>query len=135
MSGISAKGTVPGRHLLISSRLTPGYELTETATKHLQHLFTAWFPRAVYYDLTEDTVRVDVEVKQGNFSKKNLFSTSFLKADGSVSKVAHYDEESIVGKRCDQYDQSKTHYLGKKEGRDYRDVYYLVGGRGISRQT
>ena len=125
---IATKNNKPERRLIISSRLAKDYELTEAGAKHLQHVFTAWFPRVVYYDLTDDTVRVDVVVRKGNISKKNLFDTSFLRADGSVIKATHYDEDRMIGKRCDQYDQARTLYLGKKEGLDYRDVYYTAPG-------
>jgi len=91
-------------------------------------MFTAWFPRAVYYDLTDDTARVNVVVRKGVISKKNVFDTSFLGADGSVIKTVNYDEDRIVGKRCDQYVQNKTRYNGKRDGIDYRDVYYTTAG-------
>lgn len=114
----------PERSLIISSRLDENYRLTELGNRHLQHLFTDWFPRAVYDDLTDDTARVDVVVRKGNVSNKSVFHTSFLRIDDSVIKTAHYDEEGMVGKRCDQYERNRTHYEGQKDGRDYRHVYY-----------
>ena len=41
------------RMLTISSKLIDGYELTESDHKNLQHVFTTWFPRVIYNDLTE----------------------------------------------------------------------------------
>ncbi len=114
----------PDRLLIISSRVTETYELTGAGAKHLQHIFTAWFPRAVYHDLTDDTVRVDVVVRKGVISKKNVFDTSFLAEDGTVIKNISYDEDRIVGRRCDQYVQNKTRYNGQKDGLDFRHVYY-----------
>lgn len=116
----------PQRLLTISSRLAERYELTESGHKNLQHIFTTWFPRVVYNDLTDDTVRVSVIVRRGIISGKNVFKASFLKADGSEIKSKEYDEDRMVGKVCKQYDQSKTSYFGKKDGFDHRHVYYTV---------
>ncbi len=114
----------PGRMLIISSRLAEGYQLTESATKNLQHVFTTWFPRVVYGDLTPDTVQVRVVVKQGMITTKNVFGAAFVRADGSVIKSVTYDQDRMVGKVCPYYDQSKTKYQGKNDGFDERAVYY-----------
>ena len=116
----------PQRLLIISSRLAERYELTESGHKNLQHIFTSWFPRVVYNDLTDDTVGVSVIVRRGIISGKNVFKASFLKADGSEIKSKEYDEDRMIGKVCKQYDQSKTSYFGKKDGFDHRHVYYTV---------
>lgn len=116
----------PQRLLIISSRLAERYELTEAGHKNLQHIFTTWFPRVVYYDLTDDTVRVNVVVRRGILSGKNVFKASFIKADGSEIKTAEYDEDRMVGTVCTHYDQSKTSYYGKKDGFDHRHVYYTI---------
>ena len=116
----------PDRLLIISSRVTENYELTSAGAKHLQHILTAWFPRAVYHDLTDDTVRVDVVVRKGVISKKNVFDTTFLADDGSVIKTMSYDEDRMVGRRCEQYAQNKTRYNGQKDGLDFRHVYYTA---------
>lgn len=118
----------PDRLLIISSRVSEHYELSDAGAKHLQHIFTAWFPRAVYYDLTDETVRVDVVVRKGVISKKNVFDATFLADDGTVIKTASYDEDRIVGRRCDQYAQNKTRYNGQKDGLDFRHVYYSATG-------
>ena len=120
--------STPPRLLIISSRVSDNYELTGAGAKHLQHIFTAWFPRAVYFDLTDDTVRVDVVVRKGVLSKKNVFDTKFLADDGSVIKTNDYDEDRIVGRRCEQYAQNLTRYNGQKDSLDFRHVYYTKAG-------
>ena len=114
----------PERLLVVASRLADRYQLTESGIKNLQHIFTSWFPRVVYFDLTDDTVRVNVVVRRGMISTKSVFATSFISADGSVIKTVDYDEDRMVGKVCDQYDQRKTGYYGKKDGFDYRMVSF-----------
>lgn len=115
------------RRLIISSRQAEGYQLTEIGLKNLQHVFTVWFPRAVYYDLTDDTVRVDIVVRKGWTSGRGVFATSFLRADGSVIKKVEYDEDRFVGKVCESYDQKRSGYCGKKNGMDYRVAVYATG--------
>jgi hypothetical protein len=114
------------RMLIISSRLADGYQLTESGLKNLQHIFTTWFPRVVYADLTADTAQVSVVVKKGMFTSKNEFGAAFLRADGSEIKRASYDEDRMIGKVCAHYDQSRTKYQGKKDGYDERAVYYIA---------
>jgi hypothetical protein len=120
--------TSPLRLLIISSRVSESFSLTSAGAKHLQHIFTTWFPRAVYADLTDDTVRIDVVVRQGNISKKNVYSATFLADDGTTIKAESYDEDRIVGVRCDQYAQNQTRYNGQKDGLDFRHVYYTTLG-------
>ena len=107
--------------------------MTEIGLKNLQHVFTVWFPRAIYPDLTDDTVRVDVVVRMGRTSGKGVYSASFLTVDGAVIKKIDYDEDRLIGKVCDQYDQRRSGYAGKKDGIDYRMVVYTApktaGGR------
>ena len=118
------------RRIIIASRLADGYELTGVGMKNLQHVFTVWFPRAIFNDLTEDTVRVDVIVRMGRSSGKSVYNVSFLKADGGLIKKADYDEDRLVGRVCDCYEQSRSGYYGRKEGLDYRIVSYLVVAPG-----
>lgn len=125
----------PERSLIISSRLAEGYQLTEIGLKNLQHLFTVWFPRAVYGDLTNDTVRVDIVVRRGWTSGKGVFAASFLKADGSVAKKVEYDEDRVVGKVCENYDQKRSGYCGKKDGIDYRVAVYAAGPVTLDRRS
>jgi hypothetical protein len=122
------------RRLIITSRLAEGYQLTEIGLKNLQHVFTVWFPRAVYYDLTDDTVRVDIVVRKGWTSGRGVYATSFLKADGSVLKNVEYDEDRFVGKVCENYDQKRSGYCGKKDGIDYRIVVYAAGPATVDRR-
>lgn len=114
------------RRLIISSRLAEGYQLTELGLENLQHVFTVWFPRAVYYDLTDDTVRVDIVVRMGRTSGRGVYAISFLKADGSVIKNVEYDEDRLIGKVCENYDQRRSGYCGKKSGIDYRMAIYAA---------
>ena len=122
------------RSLVISSRLAEGYHLTEIGLKNLQHVFTVWFPRAVYYDLTDDTVRVDVVVRMGRTSSKGVYTTEFLRSDGSLIKKIEYDEDRLVGTVCENYDQRRSGYCGKKDGLDYRIVVYSSGPATIVRR-
>jgi len=122
------------RKLVIASKVAEGYHLTEVGLKNLQHIFIVWFPRAMYRELTDDTVRLDVIVRIGRTSGRGVYSTSFLRADGTVIKKADYDEDRLVGKVCDEYDQLRSGYCGKKDGYDYRIVVYTTqtaapGGR------
>ena len=114
------------RRLIISSVVAEGYLLNETGRRNLQHVLTDYFPRAVFFDLTDDTVRVDVVIKVGTTSGKNVLSASFLRADGSLIKSIDYDEDRIKGKVCESYEQSRSGYYGKKDGLDYRVVSYMV---------
>ena len=115
------------RRLIICSRMAEGYHLTEDGRKHLQHVFTVWFPRYVYRDLTDDTARVDVVVRQGTISGRRVFSTSFLRADGTEIKKAEYDEDRLTGAQCPTYDQVRSGYCGSKDGADFRLVIYTPG--------
>ena len=127
-------GNFVERRIIIGHRLAEGYQLTEIGLKNLQHVFTVWFPRAIYSDLTDDTVRVDVVVRMGRTTGKGVYSTSFLTAEGTVIKKIDYDEERLIGKVCNQYDQRRSSYYGKKDGLDLRMVIYMpaptpMGGR------
>lgn len=98
--------------------------MTEIGIKNLQHVFTVWFPRAIYPDLTDDTVRVDVVVRMGRTSGRGVYGASFLTADGTVIKKIDYDEDRMVGKVCGEYDQLRSGYCGQKNGLDFRMVIY-----------
>jgi hypothetical protein len=131
---MAAAGNGLERRLIISSRLAEGYQLTEIGLRNLQHVFTVWFPRAIYRDLTDDTVRVDIVIRKGWTSGRGVFATSFLKADGSVTKKLDYDEDRFVGKVCENYDQRRSSYCGKKDGLDYRIAVYAAGPVTIDRR-
>ena len=112
------------RTLTIASRMVDNYQLSESGLKNLQHIFTTWFPRMVYFDLTDDTVRVEVLVRKGVISTKNVFNTVFRRADGSEIKRVNYDEERMMGKVCKAYDPEKSKYEGKVDGFDQRLAVY-----------
>lgn len=131
---MAAAGNGLERRLIISSRLAEGYQLTEIGLRNVQHVFTVWFPRAIYRDLTDDTVRVDIVVRRGWTSGRGVFATSFLRADGSVIKNVEYDEDRVVGKVCENYDQRRSAYCGKKDGLDYRIAVYAAGPVTIDRR-
>ena len=117
---------IPDRRLVIRSTLAEGYHWTEVGLNNLQHVFTDWFPRSVYFDLTDDTVRVDVVVRKDFASGKGIFRASFMRADDSVIKSTEYDESKLIGKPCEHYDPKKTRYDGKKDGFDHRLVFYTA---------
>jgi len=104
--------------------MAEGHLLTADGQKHLQHVFTVWFPRAVYRDLTDDTVGVVVVIRKGTISNRSVYTASFLRADGSVIKTTDYDEDRLTGVQCRSYDQQRSGYCGNKEGVDYRLIIY-----------
>ena len=115
---------IPERRLIIRSRIAEDYHLSETGLKNLQHVLTDWLPRTVYYDLTDDTARVDVVIRR-SFTGKNAFAVSFISADGTAIKKAEYGEERMLGKVCKPFDPKRTRYDGKNDGFDHRLVIYL----------
>ena len=115
---------VPERRLIIRSRMAEGFTLSETGLKSLQHVLTDWLPRTVYFDLTDDTVRVDVEARR-SFTGKCAFNVSFIRSDASVIKKVEYAEERILGKVCKAYNPKRTRYDGKHDGFDHRLVIYV----------
>ena len=86
-------------------------------------MLTDWLPRSIYFDLTDDTIRVDVEVRK-SFTGKCAFNVTFIRNDASVIKKAQYLEESILGKVCKFFSQKNTRYIGKRNGFDHRLVSY-----------
>ena len=112
------------RCITLRTRVADGYDLSQLQLKHLQHVFTVWFPAVVFNDLTDDTVRVDVVVRKGRLSRSSVYNTSFARADGSVIKIMNYDEDRITGKVCESYDLRRGEYLGKEDGFDCRTLYY-----------
>lgn len=115
------------RRIVLRTRVADGYDLTELERKRLQRVFTDWFPGAVFNDLTRDTVRVDVVVRKGRLSGQSVYNASFVNADGSVIKKTDYDEDRITGKVCASYDPGRSGYYGRKDGFDYRNVFYTIG--------
>ena len=122
------------RRIVVRSRVADGYHLTELGLKQIQHVFTDWFPRAVFGDLTEDTVRIDVVVRKGIASGRNVYQASFVRADGSEIKSVEYDEDRLGGKACESFDQMRSGYCGKKDGYDYRVLMYTPPLRTSTRR-
>jgi hypothetical protein len=112
------------RSITLRTRVAEGYHLTDLQLKHLQHVFTVWFPAVVFKDLTQDTARVDVVVRKGHLSRQSVYQASFVRADGSVIKTTAYDEDRITGKVCPYYDLRRGEYLGKQDGFDCRSLFY-----------
>jgi hypothetical protein len=121
---VAAPRTDFKRCITLRTRVADGYDLTELKLKHLQHVFTVWFPAVVFNDLTDDTVRVDVVVRKGHLSRSSVYNTAFARADGSVIKTLNYDEDRITGKVCESYDLRRGEYLGREDGFDCRSLYY-----------
>jgi hypothetical protein len=44
-----------------------------------------------------------------------------------VIRKVEYDEDQFVGRVCENYDQKKSAYCGKKDGVDYRIAVYAAG--------
>jgi len=103
-----------------------GYHLTKIGLKHLQHVFTVWLPPAIFDDLTDETVGVDVVVRKGHASGRSVYNASFVREDGSVIKIADYDEDRITGRVCKSYDLRGSEYLGEVDGFDYRLLLYTI---------
>lgn len=121
------------RRITLRTRVADDYHLTKVQLKHLQHVFTDWFPRAVFGDLTNDTVRVDVLVRKGHISGGSVYKAFFVRADGSVIKIADYDEDRLAGRACESYDLRRSGYLGKKDGFDCRNLFYMTGSTAKTR--
>jgi len=114
------------RRIVLRTRVADDYQLTDLELKRLQRVFTDWFPGAVFNDLTRDTVRVDVVVKKGRLTGQSVYNASFVREDGSVIKIADYDEDRITGRVCKSYDLPGSEYLGEVDGFDYRNVFYTM---------
>ena len=114
----------PDRMILIRSKVSAGYHLSESGLKDLQHTFTDWFPRAVYFDLTEDTVSVEVSVRKDFISGKGLLTALFKSEDGTTVKSKEYSQDRLIGATCDYYYKKKARYDGNHEGFDHRIVLY-----------
>jgi len=115
---------VTEKSILIRSRLAEGYTLSESGVKALQHVLTDWLPRALYYDLTDDTVSVDLVVQNDYLTGKGRFDASFKRQDGSVIQRREYLQDRLTGKQCPNYDPKKTKYEGNFDGFDHRRVFY-----------
>ena len=114
---------VAERRIIIRSRMAKDFTLSETGLKNLQHVLTDWFPRTVYFDLTDDTVQVNVEVRK-SFTGKCAYNVTFISSDASVIKKAEYLEERMLGKVCKPFNRKRTRYDGNHDGFDHRLVIY-----------
>jgi hypothetical protein len=123
---MAAARKVIERRIILRTRVADDYQLTMIGLKHLQHVFTVWFPPAVFDDLTDDTVGVDVVVRKGHASGHSVYNASFVREDGSVIKIADYDEDRITGRVCKSYDLPGSEYLGEVDGFDYRLLLYTI---------
>lgn len=126
--------SVPERSILIRSKLADGYKLSESGAKDLQHVFTDWFPRALYADLTDDTVSVDVSVRRDFLSGKSVFGVAFKRQDGATVKNKEYSQDRMTGTVCEYYDKSKARYDGNRDGFDHRIVVYGDPMSGITQK-
>lgn len=124
VGGATMQKKISERSLLIRSRLRAGYHLSEFGMKNLQHVLTDWFPRAVYADLSDDVVHVDIEIRRDDITGRAIFNVAFCRADGSVSKRTDYPDDKLIGQTCPYYDPKKAAYQGKQDGYDCRLVHY-----------
>ena len=115
------KGKV--RPLTIRYRVEDAQLFSASNLKALQHVMTDWLPRAIYSELTDDTVRVDVVVRR-DFTLANMHKISFLNAEDTVLKSKEYVERDLVGQKCAYYDPETSRYRGNKDGFEHRLVYY-----------
>ncbi len=123
---MAAARQVIERRIILRTRVVDDYQLTKIGLKHLHHVFTVWLPAAIFDDLTDDTVGVDVVVRKGHASGRSVYSASFARADDSVIKTKDYDEDRITGKVCRSYDLRGSQYLGEAGGFDHRLLLYTI---------
>jgi len=123
---MTAASQIIERRIILRSRVADGYHPTKIGLKHLQHVFTVWLPPAIFDDLTDETVGVDVVVRKGHASGRSVYNASFVREDGSVIKIADYDEDRITGRVCKSYDLRGSEYLGEVGGFDYRLLLFTI---------
>ena len=122
--GKGSTGSSSERRLVISSRITPGYHLSQAGLKHLQHVLTDCLPKAIYHDLSQDTVRVDVLVRKSSILNGNAYTAAFVKGDGSVIKTINYEEDRLITAKCPSYDHVRSGYCGTRGDDHFRLVIY-----------
>jgi len=113
------------RSLTIRHRIEDASRFSASNLKALQHVMTDWLPRAIYDELTDDTVRVDVVVSK-DFTLSNKHKISFVNAEDTVLKTKEYVERELVGKKCLYYDPDTSRYRGNKDGYELRLVHYKL---------
>ncbi len=115
------------RLLIIRSRVIERQHFSEYNLTSVQHILIDWFPRAIFRDLTSDTVSVDVSVQKEYGGGKLQFATVFFRGDGTEISRKTYVETHIQGAICFSYDPKNSCFLGNKEGYDWREVIYSDG--------
>ena len=120
---MAEKGKV--RSLTIRYRIEDAQRFSASNLKALQHVMTDWLPRAIYDELTDETVRVDVVVSR-DFTLANKHKISFLNAEDTVLKTKEYIERELLGKKCAYYDPETSRYRGNKDGFEHRLVHYKL---------
>jgi hypothetical protein len=114
------------RSLTIRYRIEEAPRFSASNLKALQHVMTDWLPRAIYNELTDDTVRVDVIVCRDFTFNANRHKISFVNAEDIVLKSKEYVERDIVGQKCAYYDPETSRYRGNKDGFEHRLVHYKL---------
>ena len=117
------------RRLFICFSLDSGF-FNETATEstitysetHVRHVIRDWLTEAVFGDLTDDTIRLDVVVRKGHVTNRNVYGTSFYIPDGSLIKKKDYDEDRLVGHARVHHDKNADKFIGRIYGVDVRLV-------------
>jgi len=119
----------PERRLFIIFSLDKGFfnkteanSLVTYAESHIRHVIRDWFPEAVFDDLTDDTTRLDVVVRKGLLTNRNVYGTSFYRADGSLIKKQDYDEDRLFGRTRVHHDRKADTFVGRVYGADVRIV-------------
>lgn len=117
------------RRLFICFSLDKGFfkktdanSLETYAETHIRHMIRDWFPEVVFGDLTDDTKRLDVVVRKGILTNRNVYGTSFYRADGSLIMKKDYDEDRLVGQTCVHHDKKADKFIGRIYGADVRLV-------------
>ena len=104
-------------------RKTDANSTLDTYTEaHIRHVIRDWFPEAVFDDLTDDTTRLDVVVRKGLLTNRNVYGTSFYRADGSLIKKQDYDEDRLFGRTRVHHDRKADTFVGRVYGADVRIV-------------
>lgn len=114
------------RRILLRTRVVDGYRMTKLALAHLERVLTVWFPAAVFDDLTDDTVQLDVVVRKGRISGRSVLNASFVRADGSVIKVTDYDEDRLFGTVSESYDRKQSGRIETQDGFDCHNLVYTI---------
>ncbi len=116
---------IADRQIIIRSRVVGKQHFSDYDITSVRHILIDWFPRAIYADLTNDLVRVDVNVRKDYAGAKKEFEASFIRGDGSEVAKKSYLEEKLQGYVCYHYDSKKSRYPGVEGEFDCREVSYV----------